>query len=116
MCDCIDTLDGLRKVTSDEILDDGEGQLLGVGLEDRQLGYLLPLVFTADSASDVPPILEESKGDMGCDETGNTGDEYSLGAGHYVGDLVCSVNIDGNHAEGVWGYGADYIYESAIPS
>lgn len=87
MRDSIDTLYGLGKVTSDEILYDGERQLLGVRLEDRQLGYLLALVFTSDSASDVPSILEESKGDVGRDETGDTGDDYGFGAGHYVGYL-----------------------------
>lgn len=80
----IDSLDGLCKVTSNEILDDGKGQLFGKRLEARQFGYLLALVCTSNSATDVPAVFEESEGNVGCDEAGNTGDENGLRAGHVV--------------------------------
>lgn len=80
----VDSLDGFSKVARNEIFDNGERELVTVRLEAREFGDLFALVFTSDGTSNVPSIFEESEGDVGCDESGDTGNEDGLGAGHGV--------------------------------
>ena len=84
MGDSIYSLHRLGEVARYQILHNGERELVPVRFEAWQFGNLLALVFTSDSTSDVPSIFKESEGNVGCDESGNTGNEHGLGAGHYV--------------------------------
>ena len=84
MSNGVNSLHRLSEVARHQILYNGERELVSVRLEARQFGNLLALVFISDSTSNVPSILEESEGDMGCNESGDTGNEHGLGVGHYV--------------------------------